>query len=280
MNSAFIETRQRWDAFLSNILERFHETLQQAEAILPQLLDYQNFDTLPFGNAWTGIRGQVQELIGKIGDTWDEKVSPAFELIKEAGEAEIEAAGNGLDDFYLTFYEHYYKELDKGRDLMHQLDKELKAYEVRTFAHAGRKLQAKAREILSGHFACTQCKAPLPVKHNFFRSYYQACEYCQTVNTFEPGTVARNVENFALHPLAEEQALTEYFAYWDLENKYRSQRQDQPKTITSDEVLRAYTQYAEKYLKACIAIIPDLEVQYEKDLEAKVAHVKKWILTA
>jgi len=278
MNSAFTEAQQRWDTFLSKITERFHQTLQQAEAILPQLLDYQNFDTIPFGNAWTGIRGQAQELVKKISDTWDEKVSPAFEAVKEAGEAEIEAAGNSLDDFYITFYDFYYKELDKGRDLMHLLDKELKSYEVRTFAHAGRKLQAKAKEILSGHFSCTQCKAPLPVKDNFFRSYYQPCDYCQTMNTFEPGTIARNVEHFAVNPLAEEQALNEYFTYWDLEHKYRGQRKDEPKIIAADEVLNAYAQYAEKYLKARIAIIPDLEAQYEKDLEGKVAHVKKWTL--
>ncbi|ANE51694.1 hypothetical protein [Flavisolibacter tropicus] len=279
MNTAFTEAQQRWETFLSKIEERFHETLGQAESILPQLLDYQNFDTIPFGNAWTGIHNQGSELIKKINDTWEEKVSNTFEEVKETEEAKVEEAGENLDEFYTSFYKLYYLELDKGRERAHHLNKALKAYEVRTFAEAGRKLQVKAKEILSGNFSCTQCRAPLPVQQNIFRSYYQACEYCQTMNTFEPGTIARNVEHFALQPIAEEKALKEYFTYWDLESKFKAQREDEPKVISAEQVLEAYTKYVEIYLKARIEIIPDYEKRYKKDRVAKIEQLRKWTLS-
>lgn len=267
----FDEARQRWDNFLLKIEERFHETLKQTETVLPTLLDYQNFDTTSFGNAWQGIVSQINDLIGKIDDTWQNKVSDSFDEII-----------NSSDDFYaenhISYYNDiYYPALNKGREVANKLRKELKKYEVNTFAEAGRKMQKKAGEILAGNFSCTQCKAPLPVKQNFFRSYYQTCDYCQTVNTFEPGTIARNVEHFALHPLAEQTCLNEYFVYWDIEEQYKTQSDDKPKTMQKDAVVNAYKVYAEKYLKARIAIIPDLQSEYEKDLEGKIGHVERWL---
>jgi hypothetical protein len=267
----FNDVQQRWDNFLLKIEERFHEVLKQTEAVLPTLLDYQNFDTTPFGNAWQGIEAQVKDLISKIDDTWQNKVSESFDEI-------INSSDNFYAENHVEYYRDiYYPALEKGRKLAHKLQKELKRYEVNTFAEAGRKLQKKADEILGSNFSCTQCKAPLPVKQNFFRSYYQTCDYCQTVNTFEPGTIARNVEHFALHPIAEATCLDEYFVYCDLEDAYKQQNDDEPKAINKDVVVNAYKTYAEKYLKARIAVIPDLQSEYEKDLEGKVGHVERWL---
>lgn len=274
----YTQILERWDAFLTNIDTRFHEQLSQAGAVLPSLLDLQDFDTSGFATAWQGIESQMKDLIAKVDDTWQDKVSPAFDEIKDREEAAIEEAEGDLEAYHERFYPIMNAAQDKGRNLQHQLDKELHRYQVITFAEAGRKLSTRAREILSGGFSCSQCKAPLPVQQQFFRSYYHNCDYCQTVNTFEPGTIARNVEHFAMHPLAEEVALTEYFAYWDIESKYRSQRDDEPEEVSADEVLALYKIYVEKYLRARIAIIPDYQQQYEKDLEGKLEHLRKWTL--
>jgi hypothetical protein len=273
-----ISVQERWNLFLVKIEERFRETLTQAAAILPSLLDYRQFDTVPFGNAWQGIETQAKELIAKIEDTWHEKVSPSLEEVKEAEERKVEEAGDSLDALYEQFGRIYYAEQDKGHNLRRKLEKELKRYEVHTFSEAARKLVAKAQEILSKDFFCSQCKAPLPVKQQLFRSYYQTCDYCQTVNTFEPGSIARNVEHFAMHPLAEEKALDEYFAYWEKEDLFKTRCEDEPSAITPREVLDAYTIYAEKYLKARIEIVPEYQQQYEKDLSAKIEYIRKWVL--
>lgn len=271
---------QRWDNFLLTIEKRFHEQLTQAVAVLPSLLDLQEFNTQPFGTAWQGIESQMKELIAKIDDTWYEKVTPAFDAIKEKEEDEISEADGNLEEYHEKFYPVYYEALEKGRALQHQLNKELKRYQVGTFAEAARKLTAQASQVLAGNFSCSQCKAPLPVQQQFYRSYYQVCNYCQIVNTFEPGTIARNVEHFALNPLAEEAALDEYFNYWDLEHQFRSQRDDEPQKIAGEELMAVFKTYAEKYLKARIAIIPDYQQQYEKDLTAKIEHIRKYVINS
>jgi hypothetical protein len=278
MNSSFEAVHMRWDTFLGKIESRFHEMLSQSEALLPNVLEFQDFDPTPMNVAWQGIETQAKELISKIDDTWQEKVSPAFDEVRDAGEAEVEEADGDLSEYYEGFYKVYRKEQDKANLLSDKLERELKNYQVRTFAVAARKLQARASEELGKMFLCSQCKAPLPVRKNFFRSYYETCTYCQTVNTFEPGTIARQVEHFAVHAIAEEKALPEFHAYWDVEDKFKGQRDDEPQIVAGQTVLDAYTVYAEKYLKARIEIIPDLETQYNNDLISKVEHIRKWVL--
>ncbi len=277
MNTA-TDLRKRWDAFLVKINERFQETLSQAATILPQLLDYQQFDTIPFANAWTGINAQSKELIAKIDATWQNTVSPGWESWRNGEEDRLNDAGQEMEQFHLQFYETYYSEQEKGRKLMLQLEKDLRNYEIRTFAEAGRKLAAKAREILSGEFSCSQCQAPLPVQENFYRSYYQVCQYCQTTNTFEPGTIARMTEHFALEPIAEEQALDQYWHYWELLQQFKAQGEEDEITITADEVLAAYTIYIDVYLKARINMIPVYQERYEADKKAKIAWLTKYTL--
>jgi uncharacterized protein YjaG (DUF416 family) len=75
---AFEAVQERWDAFLLNIETKFHEVLSTAETILPSLLDYQNFDTAPFANAWQGIYSQAHSLIFKIEPTWHDQVEKLF----------------------------------------------------------------------------------------------------------------------------------------------------------------------------------------------------------
>lgn len=278
MNEATTNLQQRWDSFLGKIDARFQDLLTQAETILPQLLDYQGFDTVPFSNAWMGIECQAKDLISKIDETWSATVSKGWEVIQQTEEGLLAEAGVSREDFHQHFYPLYYSEQDKGYLFSRKLEKDLRNYEIRMFAAAGRKLQAKAQEILSGNFSCSQCRAQLPVQQNFYRSYYQVCLYCQTTNTFEPGTIARNIEHFALHPLAEEKALPAYWEYQELLDQYKLQDEDEPGTISEEQVMKAYTSYVEVYLQARIAIIPDYKNRYEEDRAAKIAYLRKYTL--
>lgn len=278
MEQEIARIAERWDAFLIKIESRFREIVTEAHAALPALLQVEHFDTTPFGVAYQGIETQLKELISKISDTWQEKVTPALEEIQEREEAAVEDREGSLDEFYARFYPLYDREQSKGRTLEHQLDRELRIAEIRLPAAAAHLLYDEARKALARTFQCPQCQAPLPLRSNFFRSYYQTCEYCQTVNTFEPGTIARNVEHFALHALAEEAAFEEALTYYDMELKYRSQRDDEPPVLSKAELLQCYTAYAEKYLKARIEIIPDYANQYESDLASRIEHVRKWTL--
>ncbi|WP_378183426.1 hypothetical protein [Aquimarina sp. SS2-1] len=250
---SFTETQAQWDAFLTKIKDRFYEVLNKTEAALPLLFEATDFETTTFHNAWQGIYLQASELISKIDSTWFDKVEDTF----------LEA---GVDDDGIRLVQ----ERNKGFQLQHKLDQELKSYEVRIFAKASKKLLSDVKNTLAKDFCCTQCQAKLPVKDNFFRSYYSTCDYCQTVNTFEPGTKARNIEHFAINALGEEAALEHYLRYEEL--KFQNYLQDRD-AFGKEELVAQYRKYIETYLKKRIEIIPDYQDRYEKDLEAKMSLV-------
>ncbi|WP_299901255.1 hypothetical protein [uncultured Aquimarina sp.] len=250
---SFIATQQRWDTFLAKIRDRFYEVLNKTEAALPLLFEATDFETITFQNAWQGIYSQASDLIHKIENTWFDKVEQTF---------------LDLDIDYDNA--QFIKERNKGFKLQHELQQELKSYEVRIFADAAKKLVSNAKDTLSKDFCCTQCQAKLPIKDNFFRSYYTTCDYCQTVNTFEPGTKARNVEHFAINALGEEAALEHYLKYEHL--KFQNYLSDRD-IFSKDELITPYRKYVETYLKKRIEVIPDYQGRYEKDLSAKMSFI-------
>ncbi len=253
---SFSNTQHRWDSFLKKIEERFQEILQKTEAALPMLFEATDFETTTFSNAWQGIYSQATDLIYKIDDTWQEKVEDTFLDIGVDFGSEI-----------------FNKERDKGHTLRFNLEQQLKKHEVKIFADAANKLLIEVKDILTKDFCCTQCQAKLPVKDNFFRSYYSICSYCQTVNTFEPGTKARNIEHFAIHALGEEAGLTHYLRY----EEFKFQNYLRDSEIYSKVALASqYQKYVEAYLKKRIEIIPEYEDRYEKDLKAKTAFLTNY----
>ncbi|WP_103071188.1 hypothetical protein [Aquimarina sediminis] len=247
---SFNDTQTRWDGFLKKIEDRFEEILKKTEAALPLLFDATDFETITFQNAWQGIYTQANDLIYKIEDTWYEKVEDTF-------------INSGIQ----FGSKQLLQERDKGLRVRFNLEQKLKSYEVSIFSDAAKKLLNKAKEILSKDFCCTQCQAKLPVRDNFFRSYYSTCDYCQTVNTFEPGSKARNVEHFAVDAISEEAALEHYLEYERL--KFENDLHDK-KIHKKDQLTSQYRKYIETYLKKRIEIIPDYQDRYQKDLDAKM----------
>lgn len=162
MESTLIEAQERWKVFREKIELRFQETLSQCETLLPNVLELQDFDTTPFAVAWMGIEAQAKQLIDKIDDTWRNKVSVVFEQTRDEQEVIIDEKNDDIGAFHERFYKMYVEERRKGEELAYQLERELKAYCVRTYSAAARKLQRKASEILGKTFLCTQCKAHFP----------------------------------------------------------------------------------------------------------------------
>ncbi|MHA7060028.1 hypothetical protein ACWGOQ_0022565 [Aquimarina sp. M1] len=248
---SFTETQYRWEAFLTKIKDRFYEVLNKAEEALPLLFEATDLEIITFTNAWQGINLQASDLISKIESTWFDKVENTF-------------LDTNLDNDSAQFI----RERNKGFQLQHELGQELKSYEVRISAKAAKKLLHTAKDTLKKGFCCTQCQAQLPIKDNFFRSYYSTCDYCQTVNTFEPGTKARNIEHFAMNALGEEAALEHYLHYEQL--KFQNYLQDR-EVFDKTEIIAHYQKYIETFLKKRIEIIPDYKDRYEKDLESKMS---------
>jgi len=120
-----------------------------------------------------------------------------------------------------------------------------------------RNLEEEYQEIMASYnlakdqFTCKQCGARLAIKQFYFHASYITCEYCQTQNTFDPGTKARLLEHIA-RPLAESRCVNEYEHF----------REERSKLGAS-----AATPAYEAYLKAMIHemdnILPGLNEQHQ-----------------
>ena len=248
------DTQIRWDAFLEKIKTTFDGLMEKANVAMLPLFEQTDLGTTPFSNAWQGINVQAMGLIQKIEDTWTDQVEDAF-----------------LDAGLEFDSEEFIKERNKGYLLAHELKKALKSNEINLFAKAADQLFVVAKEILAKDFCCTQCKAKLTIKDNFFRSYYVNCDYCQTVNTFEPGTKVRNLEHFGVEAIAKRAALQYELNYDDALFKNYIEEEE---VIAEDELQEIYKNQIVTYLEKRIAIIPDYQDRYEEDLAAKLSLTK------
>ena len=185
--------RKRWKGFLSKIEDRFGEIARGAEDGCLRMLDLANLDYLPMNNAWIGVSCQLRALIDKIEDTWGASVSDVFE------EAYDDEDPDGDADV----------EFRSGEELTERLERDMARVEADLFEKAAIKLIEAAKAELAKDFACTQCQANLPLQENIFRSYFVACQYCGTVNTFEPGTKVRQVESVCADWIATADAFDE-----------------------------------------------------------------------
>lgn len=120
-----------------------------------------------------------------------------------------------------------------------------------------RNLEQEYKDIMESYnlardkFNCKQCGAKLTISQFYFQASYITCEYCQTQNTFDPGTKARMMEHIA-RPLAASRCLEQY-------ELFREER--------AKGGARAATPVYEAYLKAVIhemdELLPGLHEQHQ-----------------
>ncbi len=244
------DVRIRWVGFLDKLEGRLNDLLAQAAQALPHLLNLRDFDPIPFVNALTGVSTQARDLVFRIEKTWSDQVEPAF----------VQALGDEDSGHVIV------QERKRGEARERAMQKALRIAHVAIAADGAQRLLAAAQKVLSGQFSCSQCKAPLAVRQQFFRSYYVSCEYCQTVNTFEPGMIARNVEHFCAHALAEEAALGAWLQHQDVEHEESRPRHPDRQIW----LVKLYTAYIDTYLQAKVDLIPEYESSRQQDRNAKI----------
>ena len=180
----------RWQAFLEKLAARLDETLAEAAAGLAQLVAAYPTDTLPLGNALSGIGHRVDELRDKIEKTWDQDVEDKF---------------RDLDDD--RFWD---RGLDTKADAIRDLDEKWEALRVRVYGDLYRQAWHIAQKEMAQPAGCTHCGAELEKPLREPRSV--ACPYCRAVNQLFPGPATAMYFGGGPHAFAEEQALPLRFA--------------------------------------------------------------------
>ena len=206
----------RWDAFLANIAKRHGDLLAEAVAGCEALHLQSGLDPSAMTSAFSGINRRALDLESKIMDAWSDKVDDALD---DAG------ASSAVTD----------RESAKGEALADRLELERERARVKIFADAARRLMERASLEQRTEHLCTQCGALLAIPEGTSRAVNVTCAQCQSVNTYEPGTWARWVEGFCVHPLTEEASWDWWVALRSAEARRREARNTTLELIQAEE---------------------------------------------
>lgn len=171
MNAEQQALMQRWQAFLAKIDGRLDELIAEATQGVEALAAQYPTDTMPLGNAMSGLDNRIQQLRDKIDETWDSKVDEQFTDADD---------GDGFLD----------KGLDAKRDFEIAFDEKWTLWKCRAVADYHRKMLPLVQEALAKPVFCTNCGAPLGAG-NAVQTVAITCKSCDAVVQVTPEAVVQ-----------------------------------------------------------------------------------------
>ena len=244
------EVAARWRAFVAKVEARCHETLDAAGPALLARLEADPHDTQAFTVGWTGVRGQLQALIAKIGDA-----APKLE------------AQMGPDGEWLAEVRH-------GDEVQDRLRRALSRRQTELEGAAGEIVLAAALATVPASLPCDGCGAPVPVTCDPYQAGYLPCPYCERVATYRPSSLMREVTHFAAPNIAELRALPECAA-WEAAGDALGDPRETPRAAYEARE-RAEIAYHRKRLEAAAEIVPSLAARVEPDMVRHENQARAW----
>ncbi len=178
------ETKERYFIFIEKLESKLKEF---AEAAIPELIELNNSDEDEYKGGYhrlkSAVLGQIETIRKKVNDVTEEK---------------IHNYQSDLDDHetrkkFLSFRNECYDRHEKLNQLCQHYTQRIEE----TFSED---LESKYQEILDEHeqiknkFTCVQCGSPIVIDKIYFTTTYIVCPACQSQNTFEPSTLAKQLE--------------------------------------------------------------------------------------
>jgi hypothetical protein len=238
-------TIDRWNIFLSKIRDKGEELLRSMREQAVPLFKNHKGDPVPVGTALHATYLQLLRLQQKIDDTWESQVGEAFEKARLSS-SQIE------------------NEHKKGAQLQFSLMREFRLMEIDVYYEMANYILSLAAATKPGSVNCTQCTAALVIPEHTYTAERITCKFCQTINTYEPGTYQRMVGSFCADHLARWEALELIKAEIEIEGQLRELRDDAYQK--GKQKLRAACQASsEKYLSELKKYHPTLDI--DKELE-------------
>ncbi|QDV08002.1 hypothetical protein Poly30_35380 [Planctomycetes bacterium Poly30] len=175
----------RWEAFLAKIEATLQETLEDAEPALQELALAKDGGVVPFLNGTAAVKRQVQNLTGRIHETWHDQVRPKLRAADPEKVHWDELA-----------------ESRKGSTLSDASSTLVTRWETVLCGRVAERLHARTMGGARTSFRCTLCSADVEVTENLFRAHYVACPFCGGRNTYEPSSALRETLHFTADHLA------------------------------------------------------------------------------
>lgn len=231
MKTADTPLTERAQQFFRKLQQRADELAQEATESGQLIADA---DTDPFKRSFAqfkaGIIAQFTAIIQKGSETFSQQVMP------KAGFHEM----SGLSSLFTTWQRHVMDQMTGVFDNI--VERDLEKEYAETMAEY---------ELASEQASCKQCGGKLEIRQFYFMATYITCRFCQTQNTFDPGSRARMMEILA-RPLAELRCKA-------LHDQYREERNRVGKKAATplyEAFVRAMTDEMDR-------ILPGMEEQHE-----------------
>jgi LSD1 subclass zinc finger protein len=239
-------TTDRWNIFLNKIQEKGNEFFAtMREQALP-MLKKNNGNPMQVGTALHAIHLQLLGLDKKIDDTWGSQVEAAFNK-ENFSDKEID------------------NQRKRGVEVQYNLHREFKLLELDINYQMAHYILALADEAKREHMNCSQCSAPLNIPEHTYTAEHITCQFCQTINTYEPGTYQRMVGTFCAEHLARWKSQDLLMSEIEIESQLASLR-DGAYQKGKQQLRKAHQAYSEKYLAELKKYKPNLNVEKELDI--------------
>jgi hypothetical protein len=289
---------KRWFVFLDRLEERVKEFV---EASIPELKETYKNDTdiakRNYQRLADSVEGQIESVRKKADKVYGKEIEDYYQrLISYFVDADNDD-WDGLEDTAAnTEYASCHPRYKKFEDTMDFWSGKVKEVSEEN-------LEAKYQAILDEYeqlkdkFACKQCGSPITIPQIFLTTAHVECPSCQTHNTFEPGSRARELDYLG-QELAEQRTARLLKAYddekdrldtvWDRISDFESDMDDEdPKDkekLTAlkveyqairDNIPNLYKTYLKAKFDEWIKLVPQLAEQNQKVYEGWLADYER-----
>lgn len=191
--------KTRFEVFTAKLLEKATELEHEATSSVQEIYDEDpDHYKRAYGQFKLGIEGQFKTLITKANEIFDQQIMPLRKSTRYPNNSEWFLEVRNRLIFFENAVQHKTKSVFNSVILISNevyLQNILDEYEA-----------------IKDAFNCSQCGANLTIDQIYFVSTYITCPFCQTQNTFVPGSRMKELEGLS-RDLAEERLKS-------IENKY------------------------------------------------------------
>lgn len=203
------DTQKRFFVFIEKLETRIKEF---ATASIPELVALNNDETDNYKQSFyrmkAAVDGQFDTIRKKASEVFDEKVSYYNDT-----------SSKERRDLFYAFRNDCRERLTAFEDLYDNYKAQVDATDFHDYEIDYQNIIAEFNEI-KNTFKCVQCSSPILIDKLYFTTTYLNCTSCDTQNTFEPSTQAKQLEHLG-RSLAEQRTAHLLAEYNEAPNKSR-----------------------------------------------------------
>lgn len=187
------QTMERFFVFLEKLEAKMKEF---SETAIPELIEIKATDSDEYKRGYhrmkAAVLGQFESIRKKADEVREEKI----------GCFDYENDETGFSKAYYNFREACYSRHEQFEKKYNTYTQQVEQTDQEDFELKYQKI-IEEYETVKNKFKCVQCSSPISIDKLYFTTVYITCPACQTQNTFDPGSKAKQLEHIG-RALAEQ----------------------------------------------------------------------------